>query len=83
MTGMALPMIRIGNKTINLINVCYWEEIEGRDAAQLIEITYPGPTRCCLNVEESAQFRGYMAKASAAAQSPIIQASNLPLGFGQ
>lgn len=56
MNGLVLPVIPIGNKNINLVNICYWEELEGG----LIEIIYPGPTRCCLTAEESEQFKQKM-----------------------
>lgn len=78
--GIALPMVKIGDKTINMLNICYWEELRGLNGNQLIEIVYPGPTRCCLDAAESAQFREYMAKSQAAAQSSIIPASNVLIG---
>lgn len=73
MNGFALPMITIGDKTINLVNVCYWEELQGAGGAKLIEIVYPGPTRCCLTAEESAEFRQKIG-----ARSSIVTAPAMP-----
>ena len=81
MNGIALPVIQLGDKVINLINLCYWEEVLAAGGAKLIEIVYPGPTRCCLNAAESDAFRAYLAKAQQASRSSIVPATNLP-SFG-
>lgn len=66
MNGLVLPVIPIGNKNVNLVNICYWQELEDGS----IEIVYPGPTVCRLTVEESEQFRQKMAPGRSALVAP-------------
>lgn len=66
MNGFVLPVIPIGNKNINLLNICYWQELEDGS----IEIVYPGPTVCSLTAEESEQFKQKMQPGRSALVAP-------------
>lgn len=54
MNGMVLPIVTIGNRGINLLNICYWE-VAPDDEAEIV-LVFAGDTRCRLNAVDTQNF---------------------------